>query len=162
MVTICDRLHFYKWFSVVFKKLYRILQAVYGLYRLAQECHRLHTPKCRLQKTAQRPSQQLTQTLPPLDECIPASMTRPILIHHAEESPLLTPLTPQQILAPQQDRASEEPEIVTSQEPSTSIEDRYSVSKTPVRFSQYWARHPKKIYSCGIETDWRTLWTSLE
>ena len=59
-------------------------------------------------------------------------MTRPILIHHAEESPLLTPSTPQKILAPQQDRASEEPDIVTSQELSTSIQDRHSISETPV------------------------------
>ena len=36
VVTIFDRLHFYRQFSVLFKKLYRILQAVWGLYRLAQ------------------------------------------------------------------------------------------------------------------------------
>ena len=35
VVTICDRLQFYKRFSVLFKKLYRILQAVWGLYQLA-------------------------------------------------------------------------------------------------------------------------------
>ena len=132
VVTICDRLHFYKQFSVVFKKLYCVLQAVYGLYRLAQECHLLHTLECQLQKTTHRPSQQLIQTLPPLYECIPASMIRPILIHHTEKSPLLTPSTPQKIPALQQDRASEEPEIVTSLELSTSIEDRYSISETPV------------------------------
>ena len=39
VVTICDRLHFYKWFSVLFKKIYRILQAVWALYQLARECH---------------------------------------------------------------------------------------------------------------------------
>ena len=33
VVTICDRLHFYRRFRVLFKKLYRILQAVWGLYR---------------------------------------------------------------------------------------------------------------------------------
>ena len=116
----------------MFKKLYRTLQTVYGLYQLARECHRLHTPECQLKKTAPRPCQQPTQTLPPLDEYIPALMTRPILIHYAEESPLLTPLTPQRIPAPQQDRAAEEPEIRTSQEPSTSIEDRHSDSETPI------------------------------
>ncbi|MDA8032149.1 MAG: hypothetical protein MPK62_13695, partial [Alphaproteobacteria bacterium] len=78
------------------------------------------------------PSQQLTQTLPPLDECVLASMTRPILIRHAEESPLLTSLTSQEIPAPQQDQASEEPEIVTPQEPSTSATEQYSISETPV------------------------------
>ena len=76
--------------------------------------------------------QQLTQTLPPLDEYIPALMIRPILIHYMEPSPLLTPLTPQRIPAPQQDQAAEEPKIKTSQEPSISIEDRSSDSKTPI------------------------------
>ena len=36
VVTICDRLHFYRWFSVLFKNLYHILQAVWGVYQLAQ------------------------------------------------------------------------------------------------------------------------------
>ena len=103
VVTICDRLHLYKWFNIVFKKLYRTLQAVYGLYRLARECHQLHTPECRLKKTAPRPCQQPTQTLPPLDKYIPALTTRPILIPYTEQSPLLTPLTAQRIPAPQQD-----------------------------------------------------------
>ena len=103
VVTICDRLHFYRWFSVLFKKLYRILQAICRLYRLAQECHQLQKPACQLQKTTPRLSQQLVQTSPLLDECVFASMTRPILICHAEESPLLTSLSSQEILAPQQD-----------------------------------------------------------
>ena len=60
-------------------------------------------------------------------------MTRPILIRYVEQSPLLTPSTPQRILAPQQDRVVEEPEIGTSQEPLISIEDWYSDSKTPIR-----------------------------
>ena len=103
VVTICDRLHFYRWFSVLFKKLYRILQAVWKLYQLAQECHQLQKPVHQLQKTALRPSQQLIQTSSPLDECVFASMTRSILIHQTEESPLLASLTSQEILAPQQD-----------------------------------------------------------
>ena len=132
VVTICNRLCLYKWFNVVFKKLYCTLQVVYGLYWLARECHRLHTPECRLKKTAPRPCQQPMQTLPPLDEYIPALMTRLILIHYVEESPLLTPSTPQRILAPHQDQAAEEPEIGASQEPLTSIEDWYSDSETPI------------------------------
>ena len=55
VVTICDRLHFYRRFSVLLKNLHRILQVVWGLYWLARECHRL-------QKTTLRPSQQLVQT----------------------------------------------------------------------------------------------------
>ena len=49
-----------------------------------------------------------------------------------EQSSLLTPSTPQRIPAPQQDRAVEEPEIGTSQEPLISIEDRSSDSETPI------------------------------
>ena len=59
-------------------------------------------------------------------------MTRPILICHAEESPLLASLTSQEILAPQQDQASEESEIVTPQEPSTSTTEQHSISETPI------------------------------
>ena len=103
VVTICDRLHFYKCFNIVFEKLYRIFQMVYRLYQVASECHQLHVPEHRLKETTRRPCQQLTQTLPPLDECIPALKTRPILIPYMEPSPLLTPPTPQRILAPQQD-----------------------------------------------------------
>ena len=103
VVTICDGLHLYKWFNIVFKKIYRTLQAVYRLYQLARECHQLHTQEHQLKKTATRPCQQPMQTLPPLDEYIPALMTRPILIHYTEPSPLLTPSTPQRIPAPQQD-----------------------------------------------------------
>ena len=72
------------------------------------------------------------QTLPPLDEYIPALTTRPILICYMEPSPLLTPQTPQRIPAPHQDQAVEELEIGTPQDPPTSIEDRSSDSETPI------------------------------
>ena len=114
LVTICDRLHFYRWFSVLFKNLYHILQAVWGLYRLAQECHRLQKSACQLQKTALRPSQQLVQTSPLLDECVFASTARPILICQTEESPLLASLTSQEVPVPQQDQASVGSELFNS------------------------------------------------
>ena len=132
VVTICDRLHFYKWFSVLFNKLYHILQVAWGLYWLARECHRLQKPACRLQTTVPRPSQQLVQTSPPSDKHIFASMTRPILIRLTEEPPLLASLTSQEVLAPQQDRTSEEAEIVTPQEPATSATEQHSISDTPI------------------------------
>ena len=100
LVTICDRLHFYKHFNITFKKLYQVLQIVYRLYRVARQCHHLHVPECRLKKATRRLSQLLTETLPPIDECIQVLQTRPILIRHTTPSPLLTP---QRILAPQQD-----------------------------------------------------------
>ena len=87
---------------------------------------------CRLQTTVPRPSQQLVQTSPSSDEHIFASTTRPILIRHTEESPLLTSLTSQEILAPQQDQASEEAEIITPQEPLTSSTEQHSISDTPI------------------------------
>ena len=85
-----------------------------------------------LQKTTLRPSQKLVQTSPLQDERVFASMTRPILIHQTEESPLLASLTSQEILAPQQDQASAESELLTSQEPLTSTTEQYSISETPV------------------------------
>ena len=72
------------------------------------------------------------QTSPLSDECIFASVTRPILICLTEESPLLASLTSQEIPAPQQDQASEEAEIVTPQEPSTSAIEQHSISDTPI------------------------------
>ena len=86
-----------------------------------------------MQKTTPRPSQQLVQTSPPLDKHVFASVTRPILIHHAEESSLLaSPPTSQEIPAPQQDRASAESELLTSQEPSTSTMEQHPVSETAI------------------------------
>ena len=70
------------------------------------------------------------QTLPPLDECIPDLKTRLILLRYTKPSPLLTPPTHQRILAPQQDRATEEPKI--SPEQLTSIEYQHSICDTHV------------------------------
>ena len=103
VVTIYNRLHFYRRFSALFRKFYRIFQAVLGLYQLAQECHRLQKPACQLQKPTLRPSQDLVQTSPLLDELVFALLTRPILIHQPEESSLITSLSSQEIPAPQQD-----------------------------------------------------------
>ena len=103
VVTIYNRLHFYRWFHILFKHFHCIFQAVLGLYRLAKECCQLQKPVHRLQKPTLRPNQQLVQTSPLLDECVFASTTRPILIHQPEESPLLTSLSSQEIPVPQQD-----------------------------------------------------------
>ena len=96
VVTIYNRLHFYRQFRILFKHFHHIFQVVLGLYQLAKEC-------CQLQKPALRPSQHLVQTSPPLDERVFALMTRPILICQPEEFPLLTSLSSQEIPAPQQD-----------------------------------------------------------
>ena len=94
LVTICDKLHFYERINIIFKKLYHTFHTVYGLYWVARQCHQVHVPECRLKKTTRRSCQQLTQTLPPLDECVPDLKIRPILICYTEPSPLLTPPTP--------------------------------------------------------------------
>ena len=103
MVTIYNRLHFYRQLHILFKHFHHIFQVVLGLYWLAKECCQLQKPARQLQKPALRPSQHLLPTSPLLDKCIFASMTRPILICQSEESPLLTSLSSQEILAPQQD-----------------------------------------------------------
>ena len=81
IVTICDRLNFYKCFNVVFGTLYCIFHMAYRLYRVARQCHQLHVPKHRRRKTTRRPHQQLMQTLPLLDKCIPDLKTRPFTLH---------------------------------------------------------------------------------
>ena len=101
VVTIYNRLHFHRQFRVLFRNFHRIFQVVLGLYQLAQECCRLQKPAHRLQKPALRTSQDLVQTSPLLDELVFALMTRPILIRQPEESPLITSLSSQEILAPQ-------------------------------------------------------------
>ena len=72
------------------------------------------------------------QTSPPAEELLFASQTRPILICQPEESPLLASLSSQEKLAPQQEQASAESELLTPQELSTSTTDQHSVSETPI------------------------------
>ena len=129
LVTICDRLHFYKHFNVTLKKLYQVFQIIYRLYQVARQCHQLHLPERRLKKTTQRLSQLLTETLPPIDECIQVLQTRPILLRHTTPAPLLSP---QRIPALQQDRVMEELEIETLSESLTPIDDRSSDNNTPI------------------------------
>ena len=124
LVTVCDKLYFYKHFNVTFKKIYRVFQTIHGLYRVARQCRQFHAPKHRPKQTTQGSSLQLIQTTPPTDECIPVFQTRLILIL-TEPSPLLAPPDPQ-TLALQQDRATEEFETETFSEPLTPIE------KTPI------------------------------
>ena len=100
LVIICDKLHFYKHFNVTFKKLYRVFQIIYRLYRVARQCHHLHVHECRPKKTTRRSSHLLTETLPPIDQCIQVLQNRPILLSHTASSSLLTP---QRILVLQQD-----------------------------------------------------------
>ena len=132
VVTIYDRLHFHRRIHVLFKNFHHISQVVLGLYQLAQECHQLQKPTRPLQKPALRNSQDFVQTLPPPDKLLFALMTRPILIHQPEESPLITSLSSQKTPAPQQDQASIESELLTPQVPLTSTTDHHSVNEAPV------------------------------
>ena len=83
VVTACEKvckLYFSKYFNVIFNKIYRVLQTVIGLYWAARQCHQFYAPKHRLKRNKQGSSQQLIQTAPPTDECIPGLQTRPILV----------------------------------------------------------------------------------
>ena len=120
---------------------------------MQEPTHSLQEPACRLQEPTPRTDQDFVQTSPLWDELLFAVMTRPILVHQPEESPLTTSLTPQKTLVPQQDRASIEPEILAPQEitflqpseifpstqehqeepvPSGSTTDHHPVNETPV------------------------------
>ena len=134
LVTIYDRLHFYKYFNVTFKKLYRVFQIIYRLYQVARQSHQLHVPMCRLKKTTRRLSQLLTETLPPIDECIQVLQTRLILLRHTTPAPLLTP---QRIPALQQDRVMKEPEIETLSESLMPIDDMTGPWTMTLRSSKF-------------------------
>ena len=95
-VNIYNRLHFHRRIHALFKNFHHIFQTVLGLYQLAQECHHLQEP-------ALRTNQDFVKTSPPLDELLFFSMTRSILIHQPEESPLTTILNPQKTPVSQQD-----------------------------------------------------------
>ena len=120
---------------------------------MAQECCHLQEPACRLQEPTLRTNQYFVQTSPQPDELLFSVMTRSILVHQPEESPLTTSLTPQKTPVPQQDQASVEPEILAPQEitflqpleifpstqehqeepvPSGSTTDHHPVNETPV------------------------------
>ena len=61
VVTIYDRLHFHRQICALFKNFHCIFQAVVGQYQLAQECHSLQKPECRLQEPALRTNQDFVQ-----------------------------------------------------------------------------------------------------
>ena len=62
VVTIYDRLHFYRQTCALFKNFHHIFQVILGLYQLAQECHSLQEPTCRLQEPTLRINQDFVQT----------------------------------------------------------------------------------------------------
>ena len=76
-------------------------------------------------------NQQLIQTVPPTDDCIPGLQTRLILVF-TEPSPLLAPSTPQ-TLALQQDSVTEEPTSEPVPQPPKPAEDRSLDSETLVQ-----------------------------
>ena len=133
LVTTYDKLcklYFSKYFNIIFKKKYHVLQTVIRLYWVAKQCHQFYVPKHRLKRNKQGPSQQLIQIVPPTDECIPGLQTRPILVL-TKPSPLLVPSTPQ-TPALQQDRVTEDSVSETVSEPFTPTEDRSSDNETPI------------------------------
>ena len=133
LVTACDKLcklYFSNYFTSIFKKIYCVLQTMIGLYRVASQCQQIYVPKHRSKRNKQGLNQQLIQTAPPTDECIPDLQTRLILVL-MEPSPLLAPSIPQ-TPAVQQDRATEESTSKTVSQPSMPTEDRSSDNETPI------------------------------
>ena len=112
LVTVCDKLrklYFSNYFTGVFKKIHCVLLTVIRLYQVASQCRQLYVPKQKSKRNKQGLSQQLIQTAPLMDDCIPGPQTRPILvITEPSPSPLLASLTPQ-TPALQQDSVTEEP-----------------------------------------------------
>ena len=147
MVNIYDRLHFHRWIRALFKNFHHIFQAALGLYQLTQDCHSLQEP-------ALRTNQDFVQTSPPLDELLFVLMTRSILIHQPEESPLTTLLNPQKTLVPQQDQASTEsdcqqknceilpPQEITFLQPSEIFPSTQEHQEEPVPLESTTDHHP--------------------
>ena len=86
--------------------------------------------QCRPKQITQGSTQQLIQTAPLTDECIPVFQTRPILIRFTQPSPILAPPTLQKTLALQQDRVMEEFETETFSESLMPIEET-PISQVP-------------------------------
>ena len=115
------------------------------------------------------------QNSPLPDELLFALMTRSILIRQPEESPLTTSPSPQKTLAPQQDQASIESELLAPQEltflqlseifpptqehqeepvQSTSTTDHHSVNETQVHpVEPVLGMTPQKIADYRTELD---------
>ena len=111
--------------------MYCVLQTVIGLCRVASQCWQFYAPECRSERNKQGLNQQLIQTAPPTDECIPGLQTRPILVL-TEPSALLAPSIPQ-TLALQQDRVTEESTSKTVSQPPKPAEDRSLNNGTPIQ-----------------------------
>ena len=60
LVTACDKLcklYFSKYFNIIFKKIYRVLQTVIRLYQVARQCHQFYAPEHRSRRNMQGLSQ---------------------------------------------------------------------------------------------------------
>ena len=97
-----------------------MFQIVLGLYRVVTQCRQFYAPEHRPKHTTQGLSQQLIQTMPTTDECIPVFQTRQTYSHGTIS---LTCTSSSQTLALQQDRVMEEFETETLSEPLMSIEE---------------------------------------
>ena len=101
-----------------------------GLYWVASQCRQFCAPEPKSKRNKQGLNQQLIQTVPPTDNCIPGFQTRLILVF-TEPSPLLAPSTPQ-TPALQQDSMTEESTLKTVSQPPKPTEDRSLDSETLV------------------------------
>ena len=146
-VNFYDRLHLHRRIRTLFKNFHCIFQTVLGLYQLAQECRSLQEP-------ALRTNQDFVQNSPMLDEFLFVLVTRSILIHQPEESPLTTILDPQKTPVPQQDRASTEsdcqqknretlaPQEITFLQPSEIFPSTQEHQEEPIPLESTTDHHP--------------------
>ena len=99
LVTVHDKLcklYFSNYFTSVFKKIHCVWLTVIRLYWVASQCRQLYVPNQKSKRNKPGLSQQLIQTAPLMDDCIPGPQTRLILVYtESPPSPLLAPLTPQ-------------------------------------------------------------------
>ena len=102
-----------------------------GLYWVASQCRQFYVPEQKSKRNKQGLNQQLIQTVPPTDDCIPGLQTRLILVF-TEPSPLLAPSTPQ-TPALQQDSMTEGSISEPVPQPPKPAEDRSSDSETSVQ-----------------------------
>ena len=111
------KLHFAMFFTGVFVKILCVLNIITGLYRVAHQCRHLQAPVPKLKRNKSKLNQRPIQSAPPTDEYTTGFWIRPTLVLD-KYSPLLAPLTTE--------------ELKPVSQPPKPTEDRISDSETPI------------------------------
>ena len=124
LVTGCDnlcKLHFSKFFTSVFMKIFCVSNIAPGLYRVALQCRQFQAPMPKSKRNKQELNQRPTQIAPLTDEYTTEFQIRPTLVLD-EYSPLLAPLMTEESTSTSK----------TVSQPPKPAEDRVSDSETPI------------------------------